>query len=217
MVQRTELADVLKGVGRVPLLDLRATGGAKSLPELRFAQALGALAAAGVEVVECLVDDLASWEALRLAREAAPGILLGVGWIRDPAAFEQAQRVGAAYVVSPGLTFALDEAAQEEAEREDGAWFLPGVQTLSEGLAALDAGWDLALLHPLPEDSRTAHALIAAFADALPDLKLVVRDRTGGEFADIVGQGVLAATVFELPRSAVEQGDFAALCAAALG
>jgi 2-dehydro-3-deoxyphosphogluconate aldolase/(4S)-4-hydroxy-2-oxoglutarate aldolase len=95
-----------------------------------------ALVAGGIRMLEVTLrtpQALASIEAI--AREV-PQAVPGAGTVRNSADVQAAQRAGARFLVSPGYTPALGQAA-----RASGLPLLPGVATGGEIMAALDEGY----------------------------------------------------------------------------
>jgi 2-dehydro-3-deoxyphosphogluconate aldolase/(4S)-4-hydroxy-2-oxoglutarate aldolase len=65
-----------------------------------------------------------------------PEAILGAGTVLNAGQLDQARRAGARFLVSPGCTPALVEAAVAS-----GLPFLPGVQTVSEAMALSERGF----------------------------------------------------------------------------
>ena len=97
-------------------------------------------------------------------RKAAPDAIVGVGTLTRAVDFAAADRAGAQFGVTPGLTPELAAAAR-------GARFplLPGVMTPTEVIAARHAGFNLLKLFPAQQAGGVAmlQALRAPFPDVL--------------------------------------------------
>jgi 2-dehydro-3-deoxyphosphogluconate aldolase/(4S)-4-hydroxy-2-oxoglutarate aldolase len=123
-----------------------------------------ALLAGGVAVVEVTLRTPSALDAVRAIAEEVPGILLGVGTVVGPEDVARAVDAGAQFLVSPGTTRTIVEAA-----RSRGVPLLPGVATVSEALAALELG-----LHELkffPAEQSGGAAFLDALRSPLPQLR----------------------------------------------
>ncbi|MGB0101280.1 MAG: bifunctional 4-hydroxy-2-oxoglutarate aldolase/2-dehydro-3-deoxy-phosphogluconate aldolase [Nocardioides sp.] len=94
-----------------------------------------ALVAGGLPAIELTLRTPAALEAIRAIVSEVPEILVGAGTITRPGHATLAVEAGAQFLVSPGTTGSLLHAMQDS-----GLPFLPGVATISEVLAALEAG-----------------------------------------------------------------------------
>jgi 2-dehydro-3-deoxyphosphogluconate aldolase/(4S)-4-hydroxy-2-oxoglutarate aldolase len=94
-----------------------------------------ALVAGGLPAIELTLRTPVALDAIRAIASEVPEILVGAGTITTPAHAEQALDAGAQFLVSPGATRQLLHAM-----RDTGLPFLPGTATVSEVLAALEAG-----------------------------------------------------------------------------
>ncbi|MGI9411240.1 MAG: keto-deoxy-phosphogluconate aldolase, partial [Hyphomicrobiaceae bacterium] len=127
--------DELLAPAVVPVLTVARVGDA--LPLAR------ALADGGLTTLEITLRTPTAISAIRAINEAMPEVAVGAGTVRSP---EQAQTVidaGAKFIVSPGMTPRLIEAAQR--------WpvpFLPGAATASEAMALADMGYGILKFFP---------------------------------------------------------------------
>jgi len=135
-----------------------------------------ALFAGGVRVIEVTLRTAAACAAIERIRSARPDAIVGAGTARDARGFRAARDAGAQFVVSPGFTPALHEAAGAAAL----PW-LPGVATASEILLAHEAGH--ALLKFFPAEAAGGTRALSAFASVFPE---VVFCPTGGVTAENV-------------------------------
>jgi len=94
-----------------------------------------ALVAGGLPAIELTLRTSVALDAIRAIVAEVPEILVGVGTIVRPGQAALAQKAGAKFLVSPGTTGSLLHAMQDT-----GLPFLPGTATVSEVLAALEAG-----------------------------------------------------------------------------
>lgn len=136
-----------------------------TLAELAMAIPLAtALNNAGVNAIEITLRSPVALDAIRAVRTALPDIIVGAGTVRSADDFAEAIRAGARFIVSPGSTRELLDAADH--------WdvpFLPGAATASELMLLADRGYRHVKFFP-------AHALggvtaIGAFGGPFPDLR----------------------------------------------
>ena len=102
-----------------------------------------ALVDGGVEVIELTLRTDSALTSLKLIAEEVPDILVGAGTILTPGQADSAVQAGATFLVSPGVTpallthmLALDVPV------------LPGVATVGEVMAVLEAGLDAMKFFP---------------------------------------------------------------------
>jgi 2-dehydro-3-deoxyphosphogluconate aldolase/(4S)-4-hydroxy-2-oxoglutarate aldolase len=94
-----------------------------------------ALVAGGIRAIEITLRTGAALEAIQAIAGEVPDAIPGVGTAVTPADVLAARGAGAKFIVSPGMTPALREAALGS-----GLPFLPGIATASELMAGLAAG-----------------------------------------------------------------------------
>jgi 2-dehydro-3-deoxyphosphogluconate aldolase/(4S)-4-hydroxy-2-oxoglutarate aldolase len=166
-----------------------------------------ALARGGVPVVEITLRSPAALDAIRAAVAEVPEALVGAGTILNRRDLEAAMAAGARFGVSPGATPELLRAAVE-------ARFplLPGVQTPSEIMAALDLG--LSRFKLFPAVPVGGYDLLKALAGPFPQVRFCptggVTRETAGRFLALpnvlcVGGSWLA------PQAAMDAGDWDAI------
>ncbi|MEN9464481.1 MAG: hypothetical protein RL217_662 [Pseudomonadota bacterium] len=102
-----------------------------------------ALVAGGVRMLEVTLRTQAGLEAIRVIQQTVSDAIVGVGTVTSAQQFEQALERGAQFVVSPGISPELIQAAQRW-----GGPYLPGVATPSEVLQARAAGFRYQKLFP---------------------------------------------------------------------
>jgi len=123
-----------------------------------------ALAAGGLPVLEITLRTPVALAAIEAMRRAVPEAIVGVGTLTRAADFAAADRAGAQFGVTPGLTPDLASAAR-------GARFplLPGVMTPTELISARAAGFSVLKLFPAQQAGGLAmlQALGAPFPDVL--------------------------------------------------
>ncbi|WP_395657167.1 bifunctional 4-hydroxy-2-oxoglutarate aldolase/2-dehydro-3-deoxy-phosphogluconate aldolase [Nocardioides sp.] len=123
-----------------------------------------ALVAGGLPAIELTLRTPAALEAIRAITAEVPEILVGAGTIVAPRQARLAADAGARFLVSPGTTRSVLHAMQET-----GLPFLPGVATVSEVLAALEAGCSELKLFPAEASGGTA--FLKAVAGPVPQAR----------------------------------------------
>ena len=121
-------ADALMGMAPViPVLTIERLEHA--LPLAR------ALVAGGLPVLEITLRTACAIQAIERIAGEVEGAVTGAGTVLGPGDFQRAEVAGAQFVISPGLTDPLVNAAANSA-----LVFLPGVATATEVMRGLDAG-----------------------------------------------------------------------------
>ena len=134
--QKTEpLLKVMEGQPVIPVLKIDRAEDAVPLAR--------ALAKGGLPAIEITMRTPAALDAIRLAAAEVPEAIVGAGTILDAEHFAQAAEAGSKFIVSPGLTPQLIEAAAAS-----DVPLLPGVITPSEVMAARQAGYSLLKFFP---------------------------------------------------------------------
>lgn len=136
-----------------------------------------ALVAGGLKVLEVTMRTPAALDAIR-AMKAVPGAVVGAGTVLNPKMLKDAIGAGSEFIVSPGLTDSLGEAAVAS-----GIPFLPGVANASNIMAGLDLGLDSFKFFP------------AATSGGIPALKALAGPFGGINFCPT--GGISAATAPE--------------------
>ena len=107
------------------------------IDDVEYAQAIAeALVAGGLKVLEVTLRTPAAIEAIRAMR-TVPGAIVGAGTVLNAAHLEAAAKAGSEFIVSPGLTQGLGEAA-----RAANLPFLPGVSNAGDIMRGMDLGLD---------------------------------------------------------------------------
>ena len=180
------LEAVLRRVRVVPVLTIDKLEDAVPLAK--------ALVAGGLDVLEITLRTKAALAAIREMVRHVPGAMIGAGTVLTPAQGADAMAHGSRFIVSPGMTPGLIEAAS--------AWpvpFLPGVATASEAMALADMGYRV--LKFFPAEPAGGTAALKALGAPLSDL---VFCPTGGIDA------VKAASYLALPNVAAVGGSWVA-------
>lgn len=122
-----------------------------------------ALIAGGLTVLEITLRTPAAPAAISALAKAYPGATIGAGTILEPDQIAAAAAAGAAFLVSPGMTERLIEAAIHSPVP-----FLPGAATVSEALALRDRGFRA--LKFFPAEAAGGTKFLASLAGPVPDL-----------------------------------------------
>ena len=129
------LRGVLARVGVVPVLTIGTVDEGVAL--------VRALVAGGLPIIEITLRSEAALATIRRIRADMPDVLVGAGTVLTPEQGADALTAGARFIVSPGMTPRLLEAAER--------WpvpFLPGVATASEAMALSDLGYSVLKFFP---------------------------------------------------------------------
>jgi 2-dehydro-3-deoxyphosphogluconate aldolase/(4S)-4-hydroxy-2-oxoglutarate aldolase len=123
-----------------------------------------ALLAGGLPVLEITLRTLAALEVIRALAGELEGAIVGAGTVLTPAQYQAAERAGARFVVSPGATPALLEAAAASAVP-----FLPGAATAGEVMRLSEQGYHR--LKFFPAEPAGGIAYLQALASPLPEVR----------------------------------------------
>lgn len=175
------------------------------VPEVGQAVPLArALAAGGVGVIEVTLRTEAGLEAVRRIAAEVPEIVVGAGTVTTPEQAEAAAAAGARFLVTPGTTPQLLDAALDT-----GLAVLPGVATLSEMMTLLERGLEAMKFFPALAAGGTAY--LSAVHGPLPGARFCP---TGGitpgnapEFLALPNVACVGGS-WLTPRDAMETGDW---------
>ena len=160
---------------------------------------LGGLQAGGLPVAEiCFRTDCAE-QALRIAAEKFPSVLVGAGTVLSEEQCNRALQSGARFIVSPGLSA---EVANLCARR--GVPYFPGVVTPAEVMQALRLG--LTHLKFFPAAVFGGTETLRAYASAFPQAAFMP---TGGVSLANVREYLALSNVFACGGSWLAKGDAA--------
>jgi len=164
-----------------------------------------ALVAGGLFAIEVTLRTPAALEAIKAIAKHLPGAFVGAGTIIDPRQIGDAIDAGAKFLVSPGASLRLAEAAAGAAVP-----FLPGCATPSEAMELRVRGFRALKL--FPAEAVGGVKLLASIAAPLPDLFFCP---TGGiDFAKAASYLALpnvkcVGGSWMLPKAALEARDYA--------
>jgi 2-dehydro-3-deoxyphosphogluconate aldolase / (4S)-4-hydroxy-2-oxoglutarate aldolase len=144
-----------------------------------------ALVAGGLTTLEITLRTPAAMAAVRALTKTFPDALVGAGTIVEADQIRAAADAGAGFLISPGMTERLIEAAVRSPVP-----FLPGAATASEALALRERGFRA--LKFFPAESAGGAKYLASLAGPLPDL---IFCPTGGIDAQKAGSYLALANV----------------------
>ncbi|MDP2871579.1 MAG: bifunctional 4-hydroxy-2-oxoglutarate aldolase/2-dehydro-3-deoxy-phosphogluconate aldolase [Bacillota bacterium] len=165
-----------------------------------------AIAAGGIDAIEVTMTVPGALDLLaELGRDHGDRLLLGAGTVLNPESALAAIRAGARYIVSPHLNPRTVEMCLRH-----GVPSIPGCQTVTEAMTALEAGADLVKLFPA---GVLGPEYVKAVLAALPQIPFVPTGGVGPHnAAAYIRAGAVAVGVGgELTRA----GDAAAIAAVA--
>jgi 2-dehydro-3-deoxyphosphogluconate aldolase/(4S)-4-hydroxy-2-oxoglutarate aldolase len=120
------IGQIMRTAPVIPVLVIDDAHHARELAE--------ALVAGGLRVLEVTLRTPAAIDAIR-RMNLVPGAIVGAGTVVNEAQLDDARNAGAEFIVSPGLTDTLAEAAIAS-----GLPFLPGIATAGDIMRGLDHG-----------------------------------------------------------------------------
>jgi 2-dehydro-3-deoxyphosphogluconate aldolase/(4S)-4-hydroxy-2-oxoglutarate aldolase len=191
-----QIRDVMSRAPVIPVLTV--DDAAQAVPLAR------ALAKGGLTVLEVTLRTPAALEAVSAMVKSVPEALVGVGTVTRGRDFDDARDAGAQFVVSPGLSPALLDAAERT-----GMPFLPGAVTPSEIIMALDAG--RSYLKFFPAEASGGVPTLKAFSGPFPDVRFCP---TGGirpeNYLDYLNLNnvLCVGGTWLTPRDALASGDW---------
>ncbi len=145
MGQNTEmLLPIMSGQRVIPVIVI--DDAAHAVPLAR------ALVAGGLPAIEITLRTDAALDAIAAIAAEVPDALVGAGTALNGAQFDAAVAAGSKFVVSPGFTLELADAANGS-----DVPLLPGCVTASEIMAALDEGYSLLKFFPAEQAGGAAY------------------------------------------------------------
>ncbi len=164
-----------------------------------------ALAAGGLKVLEITLRTPVALAAIEAMRKAVPDAVVGVGTLTRAVDFAAADRAGAQFGVTPGLTPELASAAR-------GARFplLPGVMTPTELIAARNAGFSVLKL--FPAEQAGGIGMLKALGAPFPDVWFCptggISRKTAPDFLAL-SNVVCVGGSWVAPQAMLQAGDWA--------
>lgn len=138
-----ELLKIMQGQPVIPVLKIDRLADAVSLAR--------ALARGGLPAVEITLRTPVALDAIRAVAAEVPEAVVGAGTILNPEQFEEAVSAGARFIVSPGTTTSLIDAAASSPVP-----LLPGAITPGELMAAAERGYSLLKFFPAEQAGGAA-------------------------------------------------------------
>jgi 2-dehydro-3-deoxyphosphogluconate aldolase / (4S)-4-hydroxy-2-oxoglutarate aldolase len=195
----SESAAIMALAPVIPVLTVRSV-------EDGLAQAK-ALVAGGLYAIEVTLRSSSALDAIVAIARHVPNAVVGAGTIVSIEQLKEAVDAGAKFLVSPGATPALAEAAARSPVP-----FLPGCSTVSEAMALRELGFRALKL--FPAEAVGGARFLASIAAPLPDLRFCP---TGGidlakapDYLKLPNVACIGGS-WMLPKAALEQGDYAAV------
>ncbi len=181
-----KLLPVMTGQPVIPVLKVERA--ASIVPLAR------ALARGGLPAIEITLRTEEAVDAIRIAASEVPEAIVGAGTILKARQYEEAVRSGARFIVSPGMTQELLDAA-----RSYEVPLLPGAMTPSEIMAAMEEGYRLLKFFPAEQ------------AGGAPFLKALSSPLSGVRFCPTGGiSAANAGTYLSLPNVVCIGGSWVA-------
>jgi 2-dehydro-3-deoxyphosphogluconate aldolase / (4S)-4-hydroxy-2-oxoglutarate aldolase len=164
-----------------------------------------ALAAGGLTAIEVTLRTPAALDCIRAIVADGAGLVVGAGTVLDPRQMDEASAAGARFLVSPGATDRLIDAALAS-----GLAWLPGAGTVAEAMRLAEAGF--AYQKFFPAEPSGGVAFLKAVAPVLPEIRFCP---TGGVDAKNASAYLALPNVFAVggswvaPPAELAKGDFA--------
>jgi 2-dehydro-3-deoxyphosphogluconate aldolase/(4S)-4-hydroxy-2-oxoglutarate aldolase len=111
-----------------------------------------ALVAGGLKAIEITLRTVGALDAVRAVAEEVEGAEVGAGTVLNAAQYEAAVEAGSKFIVSPGTTQELLDAA-----RQSPVPFLPGAATASEVMALREEGYKVLKFFPAEQAGGAAY------------------------------------------------------------
>ncbi|MEO8667291.1 MAG: bifunctional 4-hydroxy-2-oxoglutarate aldolase/2-dehydro-3-deoxy-phosphogluconate aldolase [Bauldia sp.] len=155
-MREDDLIAILSAAPVVPVLTVEDR--AMAVPLAR------ALVAGGLTALEVTLRTAAGLDCIRAIAGEVEGAMVGAGTVLTPGQLHDATRAGAKFLVSPGATEGLLDAAAETPVP-----FLPGAATAGEAMALAERG--LLVLKFFPAEPAGGVAYLKALAAPLPGIR----------------------------------------------
>ncbi|HET6499272.1 MAG TPA: bifunctional 4-hydroxy-2-oxoglutarate aldolase/2-dehydro-3-deoxy-phosphogluconate aldolase [Amycolatopsis sp.] len=164
-----------------------------------------ALVAGGIGVIELTLRTPAALEAIERVATQVPDIVVGAGTVTTAEQAKQAADAGASFLVTPGCTERVLEAAFAT-----GLPFLPGAGTVSEAMRLSELG--LTALKFFPAEPSGGAAYLKAVAGPLPGLRFCptggITPENAPRYLALPNVGCVGGS-WLTPRDALSAKDFA--------
>ncbi|MFE2754717.1 bifunctional 4-hydroxy-2-oxoglutarate aldolase/2-dehydro-3-deoxy-phosphogluconate aldolase [Actinosynnema sp. NPDC059335] len=163
-----------------------------------------ALLRGGVPVIELTLRTPAALAAIERVAAEVPGIVIGAGTVTAPEHAEQAAKAGAAFLVTPGSTDRVLNAAEDT-----GLPFLPGAATVSEAMRLAERG--LTSLKFFPAEAAGGVDYLKSIGGPLPGLRFCptggITPATAPHYLALPNVGCVGGS-WLAPKDALASGDW---------
>jgi len=122
-----------------------------------------ALHEGGINILEITLRTPLGLQAIELIKQEMPSVIVGAGTVTTPDLLTKAVESGADFIISPGFTPSLLQAAKEW-----GGIFLPGVATASELMQVSEVGFKEVKF--FPAEAAGGIDMLESWAGPLPDI-----------------------------------------------
>lgn len=164
-----------------------------------------ALLRGGVRVIELTLRTPAALAAIERVAAEVPGIVIGAGTVTAPEHAEQAAKAGAAFLVTPGSTDRVLDAAEDT-----GLPFLPGAATVSEAMRLAERG--LTSLKFFPAEAAGGVDYLKSIGGPLPGLRFCptggITPASAPSYLALANVGCVGGS-WLAPKDALASGDWA--------
>lgn len=191
---------------------LRVCGAAAVMPVIVLEDAetavpvTKALVAGGLKAIEITLRTAAAMDCIEAA-STVEGAIVGAGTLLSSDHIKAAKIAGAEFGVTPGSTIDLLEGA-----RKHGLPLVPGVATVSEAMAAMDAGYSV--LKFFPAEANGGAKALKSIGGPLPQLSFCptggVTPQNAPDYLSLPNV-VCVGGSWVVPKDAVEKRDWAAI------
>ena len=138
-----------------------------------------ALVKGGIRVLEITMRTPVALEAISLINKEVEGAIVGAGTVTDAKKLESALKAGSQFIISPGLTTQLAEAAKSIPIS-----FIPGAMTPSDVMRAME--YELSELKFFPAQSAGGISMLKSLAGPFPGIRFCptggITSTTASEF-----------------------------------
>lgn len=150
------IKDIMKASPVVPVMVIENLNDAVPLAK--------ALVDGGLRVLEITLRTAPALEAIKAIKKSVPGAIVGAGTIINVETLQASIEAGAEFIVTPGSTPAIIDAAQAA-----GIPILPGVNTPSEAMALLEKG--ITEMKFFPAEAAGGIPMLKSIAGPLPQIQ----------------------------------------------
>lgn len=163
-----------------------------------------ALLAGGIGVIELTLRTPAALASIERIAAEVPEIVIGAGTVTAPEHAKQAADAGAKFLVTPGCTDSVLDAAFDT-----GLPFLPGASTVSEAMRLAERG--LTALKFFPAEASGGVAYLKSIGGPLPGLRFCptggITVKTAPDFLALSNVGCIGGS-WLTPKDALAAKDF---------